>query len=71
MRNIARLIATVASFSLFGLLAAGSSRAAADDAEYGQHVRDCAQVVGFTGTHNPGMHQGRSSWDPGHTCDMP
>ena len=36
-------------------------------ADYGQHVRVCAQTMGFTGEHNPGMHQGFSGWD-GMTC---
>lgn len=25
---------------------------------YGQHVAECAQGAGFSGTHNPGMHRG-------------
>jgi len=35
---------------------------------FGQHVRACAQQVGFSGEHNPGMHQGRSGWD-GMPCE--
>jgi hypothetical protein len=38
-------------------------------ADYGQHVRTCAQTMGFTGSHNPGMHQGNAGWN-GMTCDM-
>jgi hypothetical protein len=34
---------------------------------FGHHVSDCAMTVGFTGTHNPGMHQGAAGWD-GATC---
>ena len=30
---------------------------------FGQHVRTCAQTVGFSGEHNPGMHHGASGWD--------
>jgi hypothetical protein len=26
--------------------------------------------MGFDGTHNAGMHQGISGWEPGHTCPM-
>jgi len=54
------------------LLAAAPSAAQAEvatDGGFGQHVRMCAQTVGFTGTHNPGMHQGNAGWD-GMTCDM-
>ena len=32
--------------------------------DYGQHVAACAQAHGgFTGSHNPGMHQGFRGWD--------
>jgi hypothetical protein len=37
---------------------------------FGQHVRQCAQVMGFGGDHNPGMHQGAAGWD-GMTCHQP
>ncbi len=30
---------------------------------FGQHVRVCAQQVGFNGDHNPGMHHGAAGWD--------
>jgi len=36
--------------------------------EFGQHVENCAQTMGFSGIHNPGMHQGFAGWDPAHTC---
>ena len=45
-------------------LAAGAS-----GRDYGQHVRACAQTMGFSGSHNPGMHQGYAGWD-GMTCQM-
>jgi hypothetical protein len=35
--------------------------------EFGQHVRECAQQVGFSGEHNPGMHRGAAGWD-GMAC---
>jgi Spy/CpxP family protein refolding chaperone len=41
----------------------------ATGADFGQHVLICAQTMGFTGEHNPGMHQGYAGWD-GMTCDM-
>ena len=30
---------------------------------FGQHVSTCAQTMGFSADHNPGMHQGASGWD--------
>jgi Spy/CpxP family protein refolding chaperone len=38
-------------------------------ADFGQHVPTCAQTMGFTGSHNPGMHQGYTGWD-GMACQM-
>ena len=35
--------------------------------EYGTHVADCAQTMGFSADHNPGMHHGFAQW-PGGTC---
>ena len=64
-----RFAATTASVALGVVLASASASAApADAAMYGQHVRDCAQSMGFDGNHNPGMHRGFSMWDPTHTC---
>jgi hypothetical protein len=31
--------------------------------DFGQHVSECAQTMGFDAAHNPGMHEGRSGWD--------
>jgi hypothetical protein len=42
--------------------------AAADASDYGQHVRNCAQTMGFDGEHNPGMHHGFSGFNPDHDC---
>jgi Spy/CpxP family protein refolding chaperone len=42
---------------------AAAQAAAATGADYGQHVRVCTQVMGFSGDHNPGMHQGYAGWD--------
>lgn len=65
-----RFAATAASVALGVVLAASASASAApaDAAMYGQHVRDCAQSMGFDQNHNPGMHRGISMWDPAHTC---
>ena len=53
------------------LVALGSVTGAASAStgqDFSQHVRDCQQNMGFDGTMNPGMHQGRSGWDPSHVC---
>ncbi|HEX6872079.1 MAG TPA: hypothetical protein VF163_13355 [Micromonosporaceae bacterium] len=47
--------------------AAAMADAGPTGAEFGQHVQDCARTMGLSGTHNPGMHQGRAGWD-GMTC---
>jgi hypothetical protein len=36
--------------------------------DFGEHVVHCAQTMGFTGDHNPGMHHGFAGFDPTHTC---
>lgn len=36
--------------------------------DFGDHVSTCAQTMGFSADHNPGMHQGFHGWDPAHTC---
>ena len=30
---------------------------------FGQHVSSCAQTMGFSASHNPGMHHGFAGWD--------
>jgi hypothetical protein len=63
-----RIAATVGIAA--ALVIAAPSAAFADGptgAQYGQHVRQCAQTMGFTGEHNPGMHNGFAGWD-GMTC---
>ena len=64
------LNAVAAAVVLLGaVMAPGSASAAtADAATYGQHVRECAQSIGFDQHHNPGRHHGGSMWDPDHTC---
>ena len=50
------------------LVVPATAEAASSDASaFGQHVRTCAQTMGFSGTHNPGMHQGAAGWN-GMTC---
>lgn len=70
MRNIVKF-ATVVALAGSGLLVAVPAQAADSNAAFGQHVSTSAQTMGFDGMHNPGMHQGKSGWDPTHTCSMP
>ena len=52
---------------LAGALTLPATPALAATPNFGAHVRDCAQTMGFTGTHNPGMHHGAADWD-GEPC---
>lgn len=58
--------AAVAASALALTTLAGAPAYASD--AFGQHVRNCAQMMGFDGQMNPGMHQGYAGWDPSHTC---
>lgn len=70
MRPYMRVVAVVA-LAGSAVMSAGSAQAVDSNADYGQHVRMCAQDMGFDGSHNPGVHhQGKSGWEPGHTCTM-
>jgi hypothetical protein len=65
------LVSALAAGSVV-LSATGASAATPDPGPaYGQHVSQCAQTVGFSGAHNPGMHQGKSGWDSVTNCPMP
>ncbi len=50
---------------VIGLMVLPAGPARADT--FGQHVRNCAQTMGFSGAHNPGMHHGAAGWD-GEPC---
>lgn len=69
--RIIRLVCVAAVAAVSVITATPAQAAPAPVAGYGQHVKMCAQMMGFDGDHNPGMHQGRASWDPSHTCMMP
>jgi len=72
--NSARIVlATALAGGALVLSAGGASAATADPAAaaYGHHVSECAKTMGFTGTMNPGMHQGKSGWVASMTCTMP
>lgn len=57
-----------ATVSLMPVAALADTGAAPTGRDFGQHVAMCAREMGgFTGSHNPGMHQGFAGWD-GTTC---
>ena len=58
--------ATIVFAGSVGTLLLPAPASAADD--FGQHVAVCAKDMGFTGDHNPGMHQGRAGWDREAQC---
>ena len=65
--SLARITGTL--LLAVGLWLVGTSSASAGAGpKFGQHVQNCAQVMGFDGTHNPGMHTGYAGWDPTHVC---
>lgn len=71
--NTARILLATAVAAVAVVLPAAGALAATPNPgpAYGAHVVECAQTMGFSGTHNPGtMHQGKSGWD-GMTCTMP
>jgi hypothetical protein len=70
MTPIRTLAASIAGAAAALVLVAPATALAdsATAAQYGQHVRDCAQTMGLSGEHNPGMHHGYAGWD-GTTCD--
>jgi hypothetical protein len=63
-------LAVLGAAVIVSLLAwpAAGAEPLAGASSFGQHVRACAQQVGFSGEHNPGMHQGQSGWD-GMPCE--
>ena len=71
MNTVRILIAAALTAGAVVLPVAGASAATPNPGPaFGQHVSECARTMGFSGTHNPGMHQGRAGWD-GMTCTMP
>ncbi|NUT37107.1 MAG: hypothetical protein HOV79_28960 [Hamadaea sp.] len=68
--RIARRVATAAAVAAALILAAPAAAQAGTGAEYGDHISTCAQTMGFTGSHNPGVHHhGYAGWD-GMPCHM-
>ncbi|HEY3033174.1 MAG TPA: hypothetical protein VGJ54_00745 [Streptosporangiaceae bacterium] len=64
-RGVLRPVVVVTAAA--AMLATASVAFAEPGPAFGQHVVQCAQTVGFSGTHNPGMHHGAAGWD-GMTC---
>ena len=57
MRHTTTLLALPFAIGLvIGMPTASLAEPRADN--FGQHVSTCAQDMGFTAEHNPGMHQG-------------
>jgi len=48
--------------------AVGAAAPATAAGDFGEHVSTCAQTIGFSADHNPGMHQGFQGWHATHTC---
>lgn len=59
VRNVVLSSALVSVF----VLAGATPAFAGDPSTFGTHVRDCAQTMSFSGSHNPGMHRGATGWD--------
>ncbi|MBD3947727.1 hypothetical protein [Nocardioides ganghwensis] len=65
--SLARILSIL--FLAGGLsLTATPAVSASAGSEFGHHVQSCAQVMGFDGAHNPGMHTGFAGWHPTHAC---
>ena len=60
-RTLSPLIAATALAVM--TLSSSPADASTGTGNFGEHVRECAQTMGFSATHNPGMHQGFSGWD--------
>lgn len=64
--------ATLAALAALASIALAPSTAAlaasGDGSAYGHHVAQCAQDIGFSGMHNPGMHQGFKGVPEDHEC---
>lgn len=64
LRAVCGAVATAALLTV----AASAATPATAAGDFGEHVSTCAQTMGFSADHNPGMHRGFHGWDPSHTC---
>ena len=68
MRTMRLAVATAVAIGVaLGPAAAARADSPAPGPAYGQHVAQCAKTMGFSGTHNPGMHHGKAGWN-GMSC---
>lgn len=68
-KSVSKVLATAVATAGLSILGTGAATAAETGQDYGQHVRTCAQTMGFDGTDNPGrMHQGFAGWNSSHVC---
>ena len=69
MKGINKLwMAVLLAATAIALVPVTASAQTATGRDFGQHVAQCAQLMGgFSGSHNPGMHHGFAGWD-GSTC---
>lgn len=68
LKKLPLAVLVAATAGLLPAAAFADGRAAPTGREFGQHVVQCAHMMGgFTAAHNPGMHQGFAGWD-GMTC---
>ena len=65
--HVRRLLVTTALSVATFVLVPATAEAATGFSAFGQHVRPCAQTMGFSGMHNPGMHHGAAGSD-GMAC---
>ncbi len=67
MRWIRRAaVVATAAVAAVALAPAAAHAEAIAPGDFGQHVRTCAQMMGFSGSHNPGMHHGNAGWTGMH-----
>ncbi|MGS0684295.1 hypothetical protein ACVBEQ_03880 [Nakamurella sp. GG22] len=67
-KSLIKAAGVVAATAALALASPAVATAAGSGADFAQHVRDCRQMMGFDGIHNPGMHHGFSGWHPDHDC---
>ncbi len=71
MKSLKRLVVAGvlgAALAVMPLAASAQATPGTTGRDYGQHVAQCAQLMGgFNGAMNPGMHHGFSGWN-GMTC---
>ena len=68
-KSVAKVVVMAVATAGLAFVGTGSATAAGTGQAYGQHVRTCAQTMGFDGVSNPGrMHHGFAGWDSSHVC---